>query len=119
MRSKKPLGHKSNYSRVFQWLLDHGFTEHGTERSRERMREDPRNHPGESDFDCSVRIHEIHYLVWFDNLKHFGLAVLNDQNKKGPAGTLERWKINIIPVPVYDVPTAKRVIRGNTNEKLW
>lgn len=55
------------------------------------------------DYDCVMRIHEIHYLFWSENLKHFGIGVKNVNGKKEPGGRFKEYNIIVIPKPIYQM----------------
>ena len=83
-------------SAVFDYILTLGFT---------KIRK-----PGQNDFDAIYRLHDLHYLVWYDNLKHFGIAVRNEFGKKGPAGTYQEFKIVLLPKPFYEIEQVKLLL---------
>ena len=87
-------------SAVFDYILIIGFT---------RIRT-----PEQNDFDAIYRLHDLHYLVWYENLKHFGIAVRNEFGKKGPAGTSKEFKIVLIPKPIYEIEQVKLLMSALT-----
>lgn len=81
-------------SEVYSFLIKNGFSiYHGTD-----------------DFDCMLRLREIHYLVWTDNLKHFSIAVYNEWRKWNAGGGIKKWNIVMIPKPIYTIADAKKLI---------
>lgn len=80
-------------SAVFEYLITIGFT---------KIRKQ-----GLTDFDAIYRLHDLHHLVWYENLKHFGIAVRNESGKKGAAGTYQEFKIVLIPKPFYEIEQVK------------
>lgn len=87
---------------VKNWLLKNGFVEHHGEGNYK-------------DYDCIMRIHELHYLFWSSNLKHFAIGVLNDTGKKEAGGFFTKWKMVMIPKPVYTIAQAKLIITAVSN----
>lgn len=81
-------------SEVMKWLLENGFI----------------IYTGEEDFDCIMRIHEIHHLFWSERYKHLFIAVDNKGGKKLPAGGFKRWNAVIIPKPIYTVDQIKHLV---------
>ncbi len=85
-------------SEVMKWLLNNGFIIYS----------------GEEDFDCIMRVHEIHHLFWSERLKHLFIAVDNKGGKKLPAGGFERWNAVIIPKPIYTVDQIQNLVNAIT-----
>ncbi len=81
-------------SSVMKWLLKNGFI----------------IYTGEEDFDCVMRIHEIHHLFWSERYKHLFIAVDNKGGKKLAGGGFKRWNAVIIPKPIYTVNQIKALV---------
>lgn len=84
-----------------EYLLSVGFTEAKFVEPKESRK---------FHFDLMLRIHDITYLVWYEDLDHFGLAVKNESNKKGPAGTYQGFKVVLIPRVVKTTDAARELI---------
>ena len=52
---------------------------------------------------CYVRIHERHYLLWDENLKHFSIAYKKEGDIK------KEWNCVMIPKAVYSIEQARLV----------
>jgi hypothetical protein len=61
-------------------------------------------------FDLILRIHDIHYLVWHDNIRHFALAVRNEYKKGLAGGGFKEYNEIIIPKPIYTEEEAENLI---------
>jgi hypothetical protein len=64
------------------------------------------------DYDCMMRIHEIHFLFWSSLHNHFGIGYKNE--KGDPAGNFDYWKIIMIPKPIYSIEEATKLIKAIT-----
>jgi len=64
------------------------------------------------DYDCVMRIHEIHYLFWSENLNHFAIGVKNVDGKKEPGGYFKEYNIIVIPKPIYQMFDALLMIEA-------
>lgn len=82
--------------KIYNWLLENGFVEYH----------------GDEDYDCTMRVHAFHYLLWSSNLKHFSIAILNQEGKKGPAGTYKKWNAIMLPKPIYTTKEAQQLIES-------
>ncbi len=85
-------------SLIFDYLKEIGFT--------------TINKTNQEGFDSIYRIHDLHYIVWYENLRHFGIAVRNESGKKGPAGTYQEFKIVLIPKPFYEIEKVKLILES-------
>jgi hypothetical protein len=85
-------------SAVNDWLLKNGFAKYH----------------GDEDYDCVMRLHVLHFLFWSDNLKHFSIGVLNDTGKKEAGGFYKKWKMVMIPKPIYTVEQAECLLKAIT-----
>lgn len=62
------------------------------------------------DYDCMMRIHDIHYLFWSSLHNHFGIGYMNE--KREPAGHFDAFKIVMIPKPIYTIEQAQTLIKA-------
>ncbi len=85
-------------SEITTWLLNNEFSKYH----------------GDENYDCSRRLHELHFLFWSDNLKHFSIGVFNDTGKRGAGGAYKKWNMVMIPKPIYTVKQAKELIQAIT-----
>jgi len=63
-------------------------------------------------FSCVIRIHDIHYLYWSENLKYFTLGVMHERAKGKPGGGLELWTYMMIPKPIHTIEEAAKLVEG-------
>jgi hypothetical protein len=63
-------------------------------------------------WDCGIQIHELHWLFYSENLKHFTLAVLNESRKGKSGGGIDKWKTIIIPRLIYSEQDVITVLRA-------
>lgn len=82
---------------IIQELLKRGFTETKYD-----------------EYDCKLRIHEIHYLFWSESMKHFALAVFNESGKKKARGVYETWNMIVIPKPIHTIKDALYLVEALT-----
>jgi hypothetical protein len=66
-------------------------------------------------FTCSLRIHEIHYLFWSEDLKHFSLSVKHEKPKGMAGGGYRYWTHVTVPKPIYTTEEAEAVVMGIVN----
>lgn len=69
----------------------------------------------ERDFDktsCTLRLHELHYLLWSEDWKYFSLRVRHDKHKGKPAGGVEYYHDTIIPKVIYTIEDAVKLLEG-------
>jgi hypothetical protein len=67
------------------------------------------------DFDkysCVIRIHEIHYLFWSDQMKHFTLRVKHENPKGLPSGGIQFHTDVMIPKVIYTVEQAFELVNA-------
>ncbi len=69
-------------------------------------------HGEDKDYTCVRRLHYLHYLFWSSNLKHFSIGVLNDTGKRQAGGGYDKWKMIMIPKPIYTVEQAQAFINA-------
>ena len=65
-----------------------------------------------NDYNCVLRLHEIHYLFWSENLHHFGIGVNNVSGKREPGGFFKECTIVMIPRPIYTVEGAMEMLKA-------
>ncbi|MDD5648901.1 MAG: hypothetical protein PHF86_00545 [Candidatus Nanoarchaeia archaeon] len=69
-----------------------------------------KHHIDTDKWDCGIRIHDLHWLFYSDEYKHFTIAVLNDNQRKMAGGRFEKWYKIMIPRPIYNEQDIKEVL---------
>lgn len=63
-------------------------------------------------YSCVIRIHEIHYLLWSDGMKHFSLRVKHENPKGLPGGGILFHTDVMIPKVIYTVEEAYELVNS-------
>lgn len=63
-------------------------------------------------YSCIIRVHEIHYLLWSDEMKHFSLRVKHENPKGLPAGGILFHTDVMIPKVIYSKEAAMELVNG-------
>lgn len=69
-------------------------------------------------FTCYRRIHELHYLFYSEQHKHFHIAVKNESGKREAGGGYKPYNKIIIPRAIYSTNVAGEVVNAITGNKL-
>jgi len=82
---------------ISSYLLKNGFSKY---------------YESDKDYDCAMKISQIHCLLYSDNLKHFSIGVFNESGKRQPSGVYNKWNIIMIPKPIYTIEQADALIKA-------
>ena len=63
-------------------------------------------------FSHMKRIHEIHYLAYSQEMKHFSVVVKFDKPKGEAGGGMRKWRSTMIPRVISDVNIAREFLAG-------
>lgn len=85
-----------NGPQITEYILNNGFV-----KVRER---------GFEQFTAMKRIHEIHWLVWYEELKHFGLAVESFGRSAGAGRQFHHFTTIVIPRCMYTVDDVNEIL---------
>ena len=69
--------------------------------------------PDYNKYTCIIRVHELHYLLWSEEMKHFTLRLKHEHPKGQPGGAGIQFHTDVmIPKTIYTVQDAYELVNG-------